>query len=101
MSIRKPDNNIVSNTVDGLLKGSRDKDDNIIISGSTLRSLLPPQLKKNRQDTRSCVVANVAYLPILYIPNYCHGEIVIKKKLKDISQNSQNRRSRKKANSHI
>ena len=31
---------------DGGLKDSRDKDDNIIISDSTFRSLLPPQLKQ-------------------------------------------------------
>ena len=34
------------------------------------------------QDTRLCVVANVAYLPKVYIHHYCHGEIVILKNLR-------------------
>ena len=42
----------------------------IIISDSKLRSLLPPKLKKCRQHTRSCLVANVAYLPKAYIPHF-------------------------------
>ena len=56
-------NKLVSSTIDGGIKETRDEDDNIIISNSTLRSLLTPQLKKCRQDTRSCVVANIAYMP--------------------------------------
>ena len=39
-------NSLVSDTNDGGLKYARNEDDNIIISDSTLRSLLPPQLKK-------------------------------------------------------
>ena len=100
MSIREIHNNIFSAAIVGGLKEARDEDDNILISDSTLHSLLPPQSKKYHQDTRSCVVANVAYLPKLYIHHYCHGEIVIKK-LKDLIQNAQNRRSGEKANSHI
>ena len=65
VSVRELHKNLVSNTYNGELKESRDEDDNIIISGSKLRSLLPPQLEKCLQDTRSCVVANVAYLPKL------------------------------------
>ena len=38
-----------------------------------------PNLKKCRQDTRSCVVANVAYLPEVYIHHYCHGDTVVLK----------------------
>ena len=99
VSVRELHKNIVSNADNGGLKEARDEDDNIIISDSTLRSLFPPHLKKCRQDKKSCVVANVAYLPKLYIHNYFHGVIVIKK-LKDLSQNSQNRRSGEKEN-HI
>ena len=44
--IRELHNNIVSKTVDGGIKEARDKDNNIIISDSTLRSLLTPQLEK-------------------------------------------------------
>ena len=46
MSIREPHKNIVSATKDGEIKETRYEDDYIIISDSTLRSLLPPQLKK-------------------------------------------------------
>ena len=45
--IRELHNNIVSATKYGGLKEARDEDDNIIISDSTLRSLFPPQFKKN------------------------------------------------------
>ena len=74
-------------TKDVGLKEAIDEDDNIIISYSTLRSLFPPQLKKCRQDTRSGVVANFAYMPKLYIHHYYHGKIF---------QNDQNRRSGEK-----
>ena len=67
VSVRELHNNLVTDKKDCGLKETRDEDDNIIISDSTLRSLFPPQLKKFRQDTRSCVVANVAYLPKLCI----------------------------------
>ena len=70
-------NSLVSVPVDGGRKEAIDVDDNIIISDSTLLSLLPPQLKKYHQDTRLCVVANVTYMPKVYIPNYYHGVIVI------------------------
>ena len=46
VSVRELHNNIVSATKDGGLKEARDEDDNIIISDSTLRSLLPPRLRK-------------------------------------------------------
>ena len=81
MSVRELHNNLVSSTIDGGLKESRDEDDNIIISDSALRSLLPPQLKKFHQDTRLCVVANIAYLKKVYIHHYYHGMIVILKDL--------------------
>ena len=77
MSVRELHNNLVSYSDNGGLKEERDENNNIIISDSTLCSLLPPQFFKNCQDTRSCVVVNVAYLPKLYIYNYCHDKIVI------------------------
>ena len=76
VSVRELHNNIVGDADNGRPKESRDEDDNIIISDSTLRSLLPPQFKKCRQDTRSWVVANVAYLSKVYIHHYCHGKII-------------------------
>ena len=42
VSIRELHNNLASATIYSGLKESRDEDDNIIISDSTLRSLLPP-----------------------------------------------------------
>ena len=45
VSVRELHNNIVSATKDGGPKEAGYEDDNIIISDSTLRSLLPPQLK--------------------------------------------------------
>ena len=42
-SVRELHNNLVSATIDGGLKEEIDEDDNIIISDSILRSLLPPQ----------------------------------------------------------
>ena len=46
VSVRKLHNNLVRSTKDGGLKEKRDEDDNITISDSTLRSLLPTQFKK-------------------------------------------------------
>ena len=46
MSARELHNIIVSDPNDGGMKYARDEDDKIIISDSTLRLLLPPQLKQ-------------------------------------------------------
>ena len=46
VSVRELNNSLVSDPNDNGLKYARDEDDNIIISNSTLRSLLPPQLKQ-------------------------------------------------------
>ena len=46
VSVRELHNNLVSDTEDGGLKEARDADINTIISGSTLRPLLPPRLEK-------------------------------------------------------
>ena len=46
MSVREIHNSLLSDPNDGGLKDTRDEDDNIIISDSTFRSLLPPQLKQ-------------------------------------------------------
>ena len=100
VSVRELHNNLVSVTIYGGLKESRYEYDSIIISDSTLHSLLSPHLKKCRQYTRSCVVASVAYLPKICIHHYYHG-VVFMKKMKDTSQNYQNRTSGEKANLHI
>ena len=77
VTVRELHNNFFSDTKDGGLKGAGYEDDNILISDSTLCSLFPPQFKKCHQDTRSCVVANVAYLTKVCIHNYYHGVIFI------------------------
>ena len=46
VSVRELHNSLVSDTNDEGFKDARDEYDNIIISYSILRSLLPPQLKK-------------------------------------------------------
>ena len=46
MSVRELHNSLVSDPNDGGLKDTRDEDGEIIIIDSTLRSLLPPQLKQ-------------------------------------------------------
>ena len=46
VSVRELHNSLVSDPTDGGLKDARDEDDKIIIGNSTLRSLLPPQLKQ-------------------------------------------------------
>ena len=45
VSVRELHNSLVSDPNDGSLNDTRDEDYNIIISDTTLRSLLPPQLK--------------------------------------------------------
>ena len=77
MSVRELHNILVSDPNDGGLKIARNEDSNIIISDSTLRSLLPPQLKKSLHDTRLCVVVNVASLRKSYILHCYHGVIGI------------------------
>ena len=46
VSIRELHNSLVSDTNYGCLKDARNEDGKIVISDSTLRSLLPPQLKQ-------------------------------------------------------
>ena len=77
MSVRELHNILVSDTNDGGLKDDRDEYGKIIISDSTLSSLLPPQLNKCPQVTRSCVVVNVASLLKLYIHHFYPGVIGI------------------------
>ena len=79
VSIRELHNSLVSDPVDYGLKKARDAENKIIISDPTLRSLLPPKLKKIHKGTRSCVVVNVLYLPKVYIHHYYHDVIGILK----------------------
>ena len=54
VSVRELHNSLVSDPNDGCLKDSKDEDNIIIISDSTLRSPLLPQFKKCQHDIRSC-----------------------------------------------
>ena len=71
VSVRELHNNLVIDTNDGSIKDSRDEDDNIIISDSTLRSLLPPQLKqisaryKVRCGCKCCIYAKIIHSSLL------------------------------------
>ena len=73
--VRELHNSLVSDTNDGGIKDARDEDGKIIISDSTLRSLLPPQLKKCPPVTRLCVVVNVVFMLKLYI-HHCYTGVI-------------------------
>ena len=100
MSVRELHNSLVSDPNYGGLKDARDEDGKIIISDSTLRSLLPPQLKqmsaryKIMCGCECCISAKSIHSSFLsWRDRYL-------KKLKDQSQNAQIRRSGEKAH-HI
>ena len=100
MSVRELHNSLVSDPNDGGLKDARDGDGKIIISDSTLRSLLTPQLKqisaryKIMCGCECCISAKSIHSSFLsWRDRYL-------KKIKDQSQNSQIRRSGDKAH-HI
>ena len=95
---RELHNKLVSDSDNGGLKEARDEDDNIIISESTLRSLLPPQFKqissryKFMCGCECCISAKIIHESLMsWQDRYL-------KKLRDHSQNSQNRKSGVKAN---
>ena len=77
VSVRELHNSLVSDPNDGGLKDARDEDGKFIFSDSTLRSLLPPQLKKCLHVIILCVVVNVAFLLKVYIHHCYHGVIGI------------------------
>ena len=101
MSVRELHNNHVRATNDGGLKEARYEYDNIIISDSTLLSLLPPQFKKMLSRYKVmcgceyCISAKSMHSSLL---SWRYSYL---KKLKDLIQNAQNRRSREKENFHI
>ena len=75
VSIRELHTSLLSDPNDGGLKDARYEDGDIIISDSTLRSLLPPQLKKCLHVMRLCVVVNVAFLIKVYI-HHCYIGVI-------------------------
>ena len=100
VSVRELHNSLVSDPNDGGLKYARDKDGKIIISDSTLRSLLQPQLKQ--MSARYRIICGCEYC--IYAKGI-HSSLLswrdrYLKKLKDQSQNAQIRRSGEKSH-HI
>ena len=73
VSVRELHNGLVSDPNNDFIKDARNGYDNIIISDSTLRLLLPPQLEKCPHEIRSCVVVTVAFLPKVCIHHFCPG----------------------------
>ena len=100
VSVRELHNSLISDPNDGGLKYARDEENNIIISDSTLRSLLPHQLKqisarcKIMCGCECCISDKIIHSSLLpWRDSYL-------KRLKDKSQNSQSRRSGEKSH-HI
>ena len=95
MSVRDLHNSLVSDPNDGGLKDARDEDGKIIISDSTLRSLLPPQLKQISERYKMmcgcecCISAKIIHSSLLFWRDR------YLKKLKDQSQNAQSRSGEK------
>ena len=100
VSVGELHNSLVSDPNDGGLKDSRDEYGNIIISDSTLRSLLPPQLKQTSAcykvmvGCECCISAKGIHSSLIF---WCDRYL---KKLKNKIQNDQSRRSGEKAH-HI
>ena len=71
MSVRELHNILVSDPKNGGLRDSRDEDGKFIISDSTLRSLLPPQLKtmsaryKIMCGCECCIYAKIIHSSLL------------------------------------
>ena len=100
VSVRELHNSLVSYPNDVSLKDARDEDGKIIISDSTLRSLLPPQLKEKSArynimcGCECCISTKSIHSSLLsWSDRYL-------KKLKDKIQNDQSRSSGNKAH-HI
>ena len=93
VSVRELHNSLVSDPNYGVIKYSRDEDGKIIISDSTVRALLPAQLKqmyvhyKIMCGCECCIYAKSIHSSLVsWRDRYL-------KKLKDQSQNSQSRSS--------
>ena len=75
MSVRELHNSLVSDPNDGGLKDARDEDGKIIISETTLRSLLPPQLKKMSARYNIMCGCDVVFLLKVYI-HHCYPGVI-------------------------
>ena len=98
MSVQELHNTMVSPPELGGIKESKDVDNNIIISDSTLCKILSPQLKKYSERCKvicgcQCYISDKIVHSYLLSWQDCYL-----KKLKDQSHNVQNRRSDEMAN---
>ena len=62
VSVRELHNILVIDPNDHVIKDDRDEDDNIVISNSKLRSLLPPQLKQMSASYKFMGGFNVSFM---------------------------------------
>ena len=88
---------MVSSPEEGELKYSREEDNAIIISDSTLKNILPTQIKNMTTWKKLCVDVSVTYQTKACIRNYYHC-VRFFWKIKDQSCNAQNKRSDEMAN---
>ena len=100
VSVQELHNSMVSSPEEGGIKEERYADNNIIIGDSTIRSILPPHLKKMSARYKvmcgceCCVFSRIIHSSLLSWSD-CYL-----RKLNNLSQNKQNRRSSEKGN-HI
>ena len=100
VSVRELNNSLVSDPNNGGLKNARDEDGKIVISDSTLRSLLPPQIKqistryKIMCGCECCISAKSIHSSLL---SWCYRYL---EQIRDKIQNVQSRRSGEKTH-HI
>ena len=100
MSVRELNNSLVSDTNDGGLKDARYEYGKNIISDSTLRLLLPPQLKQMSARYKVMCGCECCIYDKRIHSSFLSWRDRYLKKLKDKIQNAQNRRSSEKAH-HI
>ena len=100
MSVRELNDSLLIDTNDDSIKDARDEDNNIIISDSTLRSLLPPQSKQ--MSARYKVMCGCEYFIFSKIihSSFLSWRDRYLEKIKDKIQNDQSRRSGEKSH-HI
>ena len=100
MSVREMHNSLVSDPNDSVIKDARDEYDNIIISYSTLRSMLKPQLKQMlAQHKVMCGCECCIYAKNIH-PSLISWSGSYLKKFKYKGQNYQNRKYDEKSH-HI
>ena len=99
VSVRELHNSMVSLPEEGELMEERDAENITIISDSTLLTIIPPQLKKmSAQYKVMCGCERYIYDKIIHLSLLSYRDHYLRK-IKNLSQNTQNRMSGKKPNS--